>query len=149
MPGDEKHSVCEVAFEIVDNDTIHKVLTESKTVAVVGMSANPEKASNQVGRYLIDAGYKVFPVNPNADEIEGEKSYKSLNDIPEAIDIVDIFRPPKDVPDIVRDAVAIGAKVVWMQEGIVNNEASDTAKAAGLIVIMDRCMKKTHAGLKK
>ena len=96
-------------------------------------------------KYLKEQGYTIIPVNPTANgEILGEKVYPGLKEIPRKVDMVDIFRPPKDVPPIVEDVIAIGAKVVWMQEGIVNNAAADRARAAGLTVVMDKCMMKVH-----
>ena len=116
-----------------------------KTVAVVGLSTNPEKPGHYVPKYLKEHGYTVIPVNPTAKgEILGQKVYAGLKEIPQKVEIVNIFRPPKDVPPIVEDAIAIGAQVVWMQEGIVNNAAAERAKAAGLTVIMDKCMMKVH-----
>lgn len=120
------------------------ILKSSKTVAVVGASPNPDRASYHVLEYLKNHGYKVIPVNPTASTVCGEKCYPSLKDIPEKIDVVDIFRKAEDVPAIVDDAIKIGAKAIWMQEGIVNEEAAQKAADAGLQVIMDRCMLKEH-----
>ncbi|MBI5197049.1 MAG: CoA-binding protein [Nitrospirae bacterium] len=135
--------MCELpAFRVPDDEALG-LMKRYRTIAVVGLSANPEKPSHFVPQYLKDQGYKVIPVNPTAKgEILGEKVYAGLRDIPQPVDIVDIFRPPKDVPPIVEDAIAIGAKVVWMQEGIVNNAAAERAKQAGLAVVMDKCMMK-------
>lgn len=124
---------------------IKEILAQSKTIAVVGLSAKENRPSNMVARYLMAAGYTIIPVNPGQSEILGEKCYPSLLDIPSAVDVVDIFRRPEDVGPVVADAVQIGAKVVWMQEGIVNDEAAAVARAAGLKVIMDRCLKVDHA----
>lgn len=137
--------MCELpAYRVLDEDA-RKVMNQYKTVAVVGLSTNPEKPGHYVPKYLKEHGYTVIPVNPTAKgEILGEKVYAGLKEIPQKVEIVDIFRPPKDVPPIVEDAIAIGAKVVWMQEGIVNNAAAERAKAAGLTVIMDKCMMKVH-----
>lgn len=118
------------------------ILKGSQTVAVVGLSANPERPSHRVATYLKENGYKVFPVNPNEKEILGEISYPDLASIPKRVDVVDIFRRAEDVPPIVQEAISIGAKVVWMQEGVVNEEAAATARQAGLKVVMDRCMRK-------
>jgi predicted CoA-binding protein len=121
-----------------------KVLTEFRTVAMVGASPNPERASNKVFDYLAHHGYHVIPVNPNAQQILGHTSYPSLSAIPERVEIVDIFRNSDEVLPIVEEAIHIGAKVVWMQEGVINNEAAAKAKKAGLLVIMDKCMMKEH-----
>lgn len=140
-----EEETCELPVFRVPDEEARKVMDQCKTVAVVGLSSNPEKPGHFVPKYLQEHGYKIIPVNPSAKgEILGEKVYASLREIPQKVDIVDIFRPPKDVPPIVEDAIAIGAKVVWMQEGIVNNAAAERAKAAGLTVIMDKCMMKVH-----
>lgn len=110
-------------------------------VAVVGLVSNPSKASFTVGHYLQAHGYEVIPVNPTEEEVLGEKSYRSLRDLPEPPEVVDIFRRADHTPAIVDDAIAIGAKAVWFQLGIVNEEAARKAREAGLIVVMDRCMK--------
>jgi predicted CoA-binding protein len=120
-------------------------LGQAKTIAVVGLSANPEKPSHYVPKYLQEQGYTVIPVNPTAKgEILGKTVYPTLRVVPGQIDIVDIFRPTADVPPIVDDAIAIGAKAIWMQEGIVNNAAADCARAAGLQVVMNKCIMKIH-----
>ncbi|MDK2985638.1 MAG: uncharacterized protein PWQ96_1280 [Clostridia bacterium] len=118
-----------------------------KNIAVVGLSANPERASHNVAKYLQEAGYNVIPVNPTVDEVLGEKSYPDLLSIPKDIDIdvVDIFRRSEAVPPIVDEALARGTKVIWMQEGVVNQEAAKKAENAGVEVIMDKCIKKEHA----
>lgn len=123
---------------------IIEILTKAKTIASVGISSNPEKESHRVGWYLKEQGYRIFPVNPTAAEILGEKAYASLSEIPEAVDVVQIFRKPEDVPPVVEEAIKIGAKVVWMQEGIVNEEAARMAEEAGLQVVMDACMRAAH-----
>jgi len=117
-------------------------ILELKTIAVVGISDNHEKPSNFVARFMEEHGYKIIPVNPNLTEWEGKKCYPDLRSIPVKVDVVDIFRRPEAVPPIVDEAIAIKAKVVWMQEGIVNEEAAAKAREAGLEVVMDRCMKK-------
>jgi predicted CoA-binding protein len=127
---------------------IKTILTTSKTVAVVGISPKPERASYQVASYLQSAGYRIVPVRPNGEEILGEKVYGSLNDIPFSVDIVDVFRRPETVPPIAREAVDIGARVLWLQEGVANPEAEATALEAGLAVVSDRCMLKEHRRLK-
>ncbi len=130
-----------------NDDMMREILLSTKTVASVGLSSNPAKVSFGVGEFLRSQGYRVIPVNPTADEILGEKSYPDLESIPEKIDVVQVFRRPEDVPLVVESAIKIGAKVVWMQEGIVNEEAAQAARAAGLQVVMDACMRATHQRL--
>ena len=129
------------------------ILKKYRTIAVVGLSKEPEKDSHKVSAYLKQHGYRIIPVNPFADEVLGEKSYKSLLDIPpeiqKTIEIVDVFRPSKDVPQIVDQAIKLKAMfgrpfVVWMQLGIVNEQAAEAARKAGLIVVMDKCMMIEH-----
>ena len=126
------------------NETMKEILATARTIASVGLSSNPQKESYEVGEYLQRAGYRVIPVNPTATEILGQKSYASLSDVPEKIDVVQIFRKPEDVPPVVEEAIRVGAKAVWMQEDIVNEEAAARAREAGLQVVMDACMKKAH-----
>jgi predicted CoA-binding protein len=122
-----------------------RLLVRAKTIAVVGLSANPDKPSHHVPKYLQEHGYAIIPVNPTAQgEILGKTVYPSLRAVPGPVDIVDVFRPAADVPPIVEDAIAIGAKAIWMQEGIVNNSAADRARSAGLQVVMNKCMMKIH-----
>ena len=123
-------------------------ILELKTIAVVGISDNPEKPSNFVAKFLEEHGYKIIPVNPNLTEWEGKKCYPDLLSIPVKVDVVDIFRRPEAIPPIVDEAIAIKAKVVWMQEGIVNEAAAAKARDAGIEVIMDRCVKKEYKKLK-
>lgn len=125
-------------------ETIKRILSESKTIAVVGLSATWNRPSHFAAKYMKDHGYKIIPVNPAYEEVLGEKCYKSLLDIPEPVDIVDIFRRSEDVPPIVEDAIKIGAKVVWMQLTVVNEEAAGKAREAGLEVVMNRCVKIEH-----
>ena len=127
---------------------MEKIFKDSKTIAVVGLSSNPSRPSYSVARYLQSQGYKIIPVNPNEKEILGEKSYPDLVSIPDKIDIVDIFRRSEDVPPVIEQAIKIKAKVVWMQEGIVNEEAAKKASDAGLTVVMDKCMYKEHCKCK-
>lgn len=142
---ENKEEMCELPAFRVSDEEARKVMDRYKTIAVVGLSSNPEKPGHFVPKYLKEHGYTIIPVNPMAkDEILGEKVYAGLREVPQKIEVVDIFRPPKDVPPIVEDAIAIGAKVVWMQEGIVNNAAAERARAAGLTVVMDKCMMKVH-----
>jgi len=121
-----------------------ELMRDAKTIAVVGVSADTSRPSNDVARYLIDAGYTVYLVNPTEREIFGQPVYASLAEVPEAVDIVDIFRRPGDVPPVVEAAIEAGAKAVWMQLGIVNEDAAAEARAAGLDVVMDRCTKIEH-----
>jgi uncharacterized protein len=121
---------------------IKKILTTYRTVAIVGASPNPERPSYRVANFLKKEGFRVIPVTPNADNVVGEKAYPDLASISAPVEVVDIFRRPEDVPPIVEGAIAIGAKAVWMQEGIVNEEAAAKARKAGLTVVMDLCMKK-------
>ncbi len=126
-----------------------KILTEYRTIAVVGLSRDPAKDSHKVSSYMQSAGYRVIPVNPTADEILGEKVYKNLSDIPEVVDVVNIFRPSEEAGSIVDEAVRIGAKAVWLQLGIINEEAVKKAEQAGLDAVMDRCMMVEHMRLGK
>ena len=125
--------------------TIQRVLHGASTVAVVGLSANELRASNFVGYYLRRHGYRVIPVNPSVPEILGEASYSSLLEVPEPVDIVDVFRAPEALPDIARDAVAIHAGALWCQFGVINEEAARIAEDGGVTVVMDRCLKVEHA----
>jgi len=125
------------------------ILNEYRTIAMVGLSSDPNRPSNRVAKYLINHGYKVIPVNPDAQEILGARSYSDMSSIPEHIEIVDIFRRSEEVMPIVDDAIKIGAKVVWMQEGVINEKAALKARDAGLLVVMDRCMLKEHKRLNK
>jgi len=125
-----------------------KILKSYRNVAMVGVSADPAKPSNIVFRYLSEHGYNVIPVNPTiSGEVLGKKCYASLTDIPEKVEVVDIFRRSEDIVPIVEEAIKIGAKAVWMQEGIINNIAAEKAQSAGLMVIMDKCMRKEHIRL--
>jgi len=123
------------------------ILLSTKTIASVGLSSNPGKESYGIVQYLKSQGYRVIPVNPTADQILGEKSYPDLESIPEKIDVVQVFRKPEDVPPVVESAIKAGAKTVWMQEGIVNEEAAQKAREAGMQVVMDACMRATHRRL--
>ena len=128
-----------------DIQKLRRILKEDKTIAVVGLSNKWHRPSYFAAKYLKEHGYRIIPVNPGNDEILGEKCYTSLLDIPEPVDVVDIFRRPKDVPPIVDEAIKIGAKVVWMQLGLAHEAAAAKAKAAGLDVVQDRCIKIEHA----
>ncbi len=125
-----------------------QLLTNATTIAVVGASSNPDKASYGIMQKLQQAGYRVVPVNPRETEILGERSYPSLVDVPERIDIVDVFRRAEDAPGIADEAVTIGATALWLQSGIVSEDAAARAKAGGLIVVMDACLGATHSLLR-
>lgn len=125
-------------------DPIEQVLKESKTIAVVGASENPERPSYEVAEYLQSEGFKIIPVNPTLKELFGEKAYPDLASIPEPVDVVDIFRNPDAVPEIVEQAIAKKARVVWMQPGAENMQAAERADEAGLQVIMGVCMMREH-----
>jgi hypothetical protein len=128
--------------------TEEEILSSSRVVAVVGLSVKPDRPSYNVASYLKKNGYKIIPVNPKAGEILGEVCYPDLSSIPGAVDAVDIFRRAEEVPAIVEEAIKIGAKAVWMQEGVINEQAAARAKAAGLLVVMDKCMLKEHQKLR-
>jgi uncharacterized protein len=130
----------------MDDHMIPDILENSRVIAVVGLSPKEDRPSYRVASYLKDQGYRIIPVNPGASTILGEKAYASLEEIPPEIqlDVVDVFRRTQDTPAIADQAVATGARVLWLQEGIVNEEAAKKAKNAGLMVVMDRCMLKEH-----
>jgi predicted CoA-binding protein len=128
-----------------DPATIQRVIHTAKTVAIVGLSKTELRASYFVGFYLKRHGYRVIPVNPREPEILGEKSFKSLTDVPVPVDIVNVFRAPQAVPGIAEEAVAIGAKNMWCQFTVINDEGARIAEAGGLSVVMDRCIKVEHA----
>ena len=124
------------------NAEIEKTLAQCRTVAIVGASPNPERPSHKVANFLKGLGFRVIPVTPQADNILGETCYPDLASIPERVEVVNIFRRSEEVMPIVEQAIAVGAKAVWMQEGIINEEAAAKARGAGLMVVMNRCMKK-------
>jgi predicted CoA-binding protein len=130
-----------------DIEKIGRILKENHVIAVVGLSANWYRPSFFAAKYLQDHGYRIIPVNPTYEEILGEKCHPSLLEIPGPVDVVQIFRKSEDVPPVVEQAIKIGAKVVWMQLGVINREAAKIAERAGLDVVMDRCMKIEHARL--
>ena len=130
------------------DEQLKQLMTNATTIAVVGASNNPEKASHGIMRKLQRVGYRVIPVNPNEQEVLGERTYPSLSAIPEPIDIVDVFRRAEDTPPIADEAVKIGAKTLWLQSGIVSQEAAARAKAGGLTVVMDACLGTLHALLR-
>jgi len=125
------------------------ILNDYRIIAMVGLSPDPSRPSHRVAKYLINHGYNVIPVNPDAQEILGTRSYSDMSSIPEPIEIVDIFRRSQEVMPIVDEAIKTGAKVVWMQEGVINEEAALRAKDAGLLVVMNKCMLKEHKRLNK
>jgi len=125
-------------------DPITDLLRTSKTIAVVGLSSNPRRPSHEVAAYLQSAGYRIIPVNPNESEVLGEKSYPRLEDVPDPIDIVDVFRRSADVPPVADSAIAIKPKVLWLQLGITNSAAAERARAAGLLVVEDACLLIEH-----
>lgn len=131
-------------YNLVNLSEIKAILEKSTTIAVVGLSPKENRPSNLVARYLLDVGYTVIPVNPGHDKILGLKCYPNLSSIQERVDIVDIFRRAEKVPPVVDEAIGIGAKVIWMQLGIVHHQAAVQAKNAGLAVVMDRCIKIDH-----
>jgi hypothetical protein len=137
-------AACELPKRNASSADIDALLGRTRTIAVVGLSPKPDRPSYGVAQYLKAAGYRIIPVNPNATEVFGEKAYATLQDVPGDVDVVDIFRKPEDVPPVVDAAIAKGAKAVWMQTGIVNNAAAEAARAAGLSVVMDRCMMVEH-----
>lgn len=128
-------------------DSIEDLLRASKVIAVVGLSSKPHRPSHGVSRYMQEQGYRIFPVNPHETKVLGEKSYARLQDVPVQVDIVDIFRRSEFVPEIVEAAIAIRARAIWMQEGVIHQQAAARAAAAGLQVVMDRCILKEHARL--
>ena len=133
--------------DISNPEELLRVYSQSRTIAVVGASTDPSKASHTVPAYLQSQGYRVLPVNPRGGEIFGERVFHSLSEINVPVDVVEVFRPAQEAPEIARQAAAIGAKVLWLQLGIVSEEAEQIAEAAGLTVVMNRCMGATHAQL--
>jgi predicted CoA-binding protein len=134
-----------VTLEINSSETIKKILEECRTIAVVGLSSDPARPSYGVASYMRRRDYKVIAVNPNETEVFGEKAYGSLADVPEKIDLVDIFRRSSEAGTAVDQAIAVGAKAVWLQEGVIDQAAAQRARDAGLLVVMDRCWLKEHA----
>jgi predicted CoA-binding protein len=141
--------MCEMPSTNATAQEVRDLLTTAHTIAVVGLSDKPDRDSYHVAAYLQRAGYRIIPVNPAVNEVLGEKSYARLEDVPEKIDIVDVFRKADAVPAIVESAIAVGAKAVWLQEGVVHNAAAERAKAAGLRVVQSRCILKEHTRLKR
>ena len=132
---------------MTDIDGLRRILTENKTIAVVGLSANWWRPSFFAAKYMQDHGYRIIPVNPNYDEILGEKCYDRVEEIPDPVDVGDIFQRPEVTPALAQSAVAIGARVLWMQIGVVNDESARIAELGGLEVVMNRCVKIEHARL--
>ena len=129
---------------INSQETIRRILDECHTIAVVGLSSDPSRASNSVSGYMRRQGYLVIPVNPNETSVFGEKSYPDLSAVPEKIDLVDVFRRSDEAGKAVDEAIAVGAKAVWLQEGVIDSAAAQRAVDAGLMVVMDRCWLKEH-----
>lgn len=127
---------------------LKQILTDATTIAVIGASANPERASHGIMQRLQHVGYKVIPVNPREPEVLGERSYATLKDVPVKIDIVDVFRRAEDTPPIADEAAAVGAKVLWLQSGIASEDAAARATAGGLTVVMDACIATKHSLLR-
>lgn len=130
-----------------DNTSLKNILDASHVIAVVGLSADPQKVSHRVAAYLKDHGYRIIPVNPSVEEVLGEKSYPDLQSIPEKVDVVEVFRRPEYLPEVADEAISIGAKVLWMQTGIRSEDAAEKARAAGLTVVQDACMMERHSRL--
>ena len=129
---------------VAGSDAVAQILRGARTIAVVGLSSNPMRASHGVAEYLKAAGYRIIPVNPNESEVLGEKAYARLEDVPEPVDIVDVFRRAEEVPGVAESAIRIGAKVLWMQLGIENAGAAEKTRAAGLVVMEDSCLMVEH-----
>ena len=129
---------------INSSETIRRILDECRTIAVVGLSSDPSRPSNSVSGYMRRQGYRVIPVNPNETSVFGQKSYPDLFAVTEKIDLVDVFRRPAEAGKAVDDAIAVGAKAVWLQEGVIDSAAAQRAVDAGLMVVMDRCWLKEH-----
>ncbi|MBA2645888.1 MAG: CoA-binding protein [Pyrinomonadaceae bacterium] len=135
-------------MSINEPQVIKRILDECRTIAVVGLSSNPMRPSNGVASYMRRQGYRVIPVNPNEQEVFGERAYSSLADVPEKIELVDVFRRADEAGAVVDEAIRIGAKAVWLQEGVIDEAAARRALDAGLMVVMDRCWLKDHARMR-
>ena len=138
---------CPITFDAPPDESLRQLLKDAKTIAVVGLSPKEDRDSNRVARYLGEHGYKVVPVNPRFDEILGERCYPDLAAVPEHVDIVDIFRGVDAIAGIVDEAIAVGAGTVWMQLGLVQEQAAEKARSAGLCVVMNKCIKIEHSRL--
>jgi predicted CoA-binding protein len=136
-------------LEINSPQAIKQILDECQTIAVVGLSSNPMRPSNNVSDFMQRNGYRIIPVNPNEREVLGERAYPTLSDVPEKIDLVDIFRRSREAGAVVDEAIRVGAKAVWLQEGVVDRAAAQRALEAGLLVVMDRCILKEHLRMKR
>ena len=136
-------------MDINSSQTIRQILDECKTIAVVGLSSNPMRPSNGVARYMQRAGYRVVPVNPNETVVLEEKAYPTLADVPLQVDLVDVFRRSSEAGAAVDEAIRVGARAIWLQEGVIDREAAERALDAGLLVVMDRCWLKEHARLRR
>ena len=136
-------------MEINSPQAIKRILEECRTIAVVGLSSNPMRPSNSVSGYMKRQGYRIVPVNPNEREALGEKAYASLADVPVAVDLVDVFRRSEEAGAVVDEAIRVGAKAVWLQEGVIDRAAAMRARDAGLLVVMDRCILKEHLRMKR
>jgi predicted CoA-binding protein len=132
---------------VTDLEELRKIYEDTNTIAVVGASGDRIKAAHTIPRYLQSQGFRIIPVNPKGGEILREKVYERLTDVPESVDVVDVFRPSEETPNVARDAVKVGARVLWLQEGIESEEAERIASKGGLKVVMNRCMGHTHAQL--
>ncbi len=132
-------------MSINDPKVIEKILAECKTIAVVGLSSDPSRPSYGVARYMQQHGYRIIPVNPNESAVLGERAYASLSEVPEEVDLVDVFRRSEQAGAVVDEAIQLGAKAVWLQEGVIDAAAAQRAVEAGLLVVMDRCILKEHA----
>ncbi len=132
---------------VPSDDELRNIYATTKTIAVVGASGDPDKAGHNIPAYLQSQGFRIIPINPKGGELFGEKVFPSLEDIPEPVDVVDVFRPAEETPAIAQQAAAIGAKVLWLQAGIYSEEAAAIAKGEGLAVVMDMCMGATHERL--
>ncbi len=132
---------------MTESEQISRLLKNAKTIAVVGLSDDPMRVSYDVAEYMQSQGYRIVPVNPAIVESLGEKAYPTLSEVPEKIDIVNVFRRPEFVPEVVEEAIRLGVPAIWMQEGVVHEEAAEKARAAGIIVVMDRCILKEHRRL--
>jgi predicted CoA-binding protein len=129
---------------MTETEQIAALLKGAKTIAVVGLSDSPMRVSYDVSQYMQSRGYRIIPVNPKIAESLGEKAYATLSEVPETIDIVNVFRRPEFVPDVVDEAIRLGVSAIWMQEGVVHQAAAEKARAAGIFVVMDRCILKEH-----
>ncbi|WP_164219636.1 CoA-binding protein [Virgibacillus sp. YIM 98842] len=136
-----------MAWQNPSSEKVKEILETAKTIAVVGLSKNPDRTSYQISKIMQENGYKIIPVNPTVDEVLGEKAYATLEELPEEVDIINVFRRPEFLPDIAEDAAKTNCRVFWAQQGVVNQEAYDYLTERGFTVIMDLCIKVQHAVL--